>query len=136
MMQLKRKKIALLLAACLMLVILDCSVFYVVDMTAHHIALRHVAAKLGTIPERPAIMDHVKDLLQTKMGCSSAEVHELLDSIGSFEYTGLDEYWDGRTQESAYWTLGQIFGMPIWGVYILRYDSEGKLYDVSIGESW
>jgi hypothetical protein len=104
-----------------------------VDAGIQAIALRPVAARLGTKPSQVAITDYVTAALESHKGLSQAEVHQLLDGIGEFHYSEMIriKIGDGRLAEDASWTIATLPTLVIGADWSLRYNINGRLVDAS-----
>jgi hypothetical protein len=93
-----------------------------------------LATKLGVSPTKVALIEYTTAILESEIGSSRAEVHEILEAIGG-EFTIIEHGGGGQNRESAYWTMGKIPWGKIWAVFILEYDENWKLQSVDIGSS-
>jgi hypothetical protein len=127
----RTRKSTLLPIALFILALLLCWPLLRVEyLIGERIALRHVAARLGTTPDRGSIEAHVTDLLRSNLGLKRTEIHELLSTVGEFHYSKLQPT-QGGTSEGAYWDMVPS-GWPFQGVWALWYDADDRLYQVEI----
>lgn len=118
--------------------ILACLLLIAGVEVSNAIALRPVAERLGTQPNKAAIVNYVMNLLEEHQGASRAEIHELLHNLDKdIIIRGGGQVGKTQTVENAYWMLAKPpWGLNVWISWGMFYDSEDRLIRVEPGSSF
>ncbi len=128
-----RRTLLLYLSGIIAAVVALCITLYSGMARVEANALSEAATHLGVAPTKTALRQHVVELLEARRGAPRAEIHALLEeSLTDYTFRIGTR---GSEREDVYWTMGYVPWGHLWTVFLLKYDSNGRLESVSTGSS-